>query len=61
MACASFCPVDIPIDGTPLGFTGTAASTIQVEGYQPRPGENMAVTYIVATPGYFNREFAFHF
>jgi predicted permease len=37
----------------PLGFEDTGSPEIQVEGYQPQPGEDMGVRNIIATHNYF--------
>jgi predicted permease len=37
----------------PLWFTGRGYSSVEVEGYTPRPGEDMGIDYNVVGPAYF--------
>lgn len=37
----------------PLWFTGRSYSNVQIEGYTPRPGEDMGIDLNVVGPGYF--------
>ncbi|MBX7220582.1 MAG: ABC transporter permease [Blastocatellia bacterium] len=37
----------------PLSLGGNSSSFIQIEGYNPPPGENMITIYEVVSPGYF--------
>jgi predicted permease len=37
----------------PLGLGGTSSSTFAIEGYEPRPGEEINVAYNNVSPGYF--------
>jgi putative ABC transport system permease protein len=41
-------------DSIPLGFGLTKWARIQVEGYTPRPGENLDVHHASVSPGYFD-------
>lgn len=41
-------------DYVPLGPEGGSSSQIKVDGYEPRPGENMAIYFNRITSGYFD-------
>ncbi len=41
-------------DQVPLGFGGGASSSVEIEGYQPKPNENMSVGRYAVTSGYFD-------
>jgi predicted permease len=41
-------------DSVPLGFQGGNWETVEVEGYVPRPNENMKIYRDLVSPGYFD-------
>jgi len=41
-------------DFVPLGFEGGSWEDLQIEGYLPRPSENMKIYRTLVSPGYFN-------
>ena len=48
------------VDNVPGGLTGGSRRSTSIEGYQPRPGEDMQVEFVFAGPRYFtNMKYAF--
>ena len=40
-------------DSVPLGFNGGNWETLEVEGYVPKPNENMKIYRDLVSPGFF--------
>jgi len=41
------------VEAVPGGFMSRTRSSTEIEGYEPRPGEDMEIDFTIAGPGYF--------